>query len=73
MISTTTLPAISHAEEALRHSSHPALRRLVVEEDETRVVISGRVSSFYLKQMAQEAIMPIRGTRDVVNRVRVEN
>jgi osmotically-inducible protein OsmY len=56
----------------LRQSAHPALRRLLVEETETTVVISGRVSSYYLKQLAQEAIMPVRGCRDVVNQVLVE-
>jgi len=69
---SATIPVSSRLVQALRQSSHPALRRLLVEETETAVVISGRVSSYYLKQMAQEAIMPVRGARDVVNRVSVE-
>ena len=35
------------------------------------VVISGSVSSYYLKQLAQETIMPILDGRDLVNRVKV--
>ena len=67
-----TVPLTSRVVHALRDSSHPALRRLSVEENDTRVVITGRVSSYYLKQMAQEAVMPIRGEKDVVNQVLVE-
>src|SRR5438045_2701002 len=52
-----TIPVSSRLVQALRQSSHPALRRLAVEETDTSVVITGRVSSYYLKQMAQEAIM----------------
>jgi hypothetical protein len=66
------VPLSSRAASALRKSSHPALRRLAVEETDTQVVITGRVSSWYLKQLAQETIMPVRGPRDVVNRVLVE-
>jgi hypothetical protein len=69
---SATISVNSCVEQALRHSAHPALRRLLVEESETTVVITGRVTSFYLKQLAQETIMPLRGRRDVVNRVVVE-
>jgi hypothetical protein len=57
--------------EALRQSSHPVLRRLTVEETDSTIVITGRVSSYYLKQLAQETVMTVRGPRDVVNRVLV--
>ena len=67
-----TIPLTTRVVQALRQSSHPALRRLSVEENDTSVVITGRVSSYYLKQMAQEAIMPIRGAREVLNQVLVE-
>jgi hypothetical protein len=61
----------SRAIQALRQSAHPALRRLSVEESEEMVVITGRVSSYYLKQMAQEAVLALGGQRTVVNRVSV--
>ena len=35
------------------------------------VVINGRVSSYYLKQLAQEAVMPVLGGRELRNRVAV--
>ena len=61
----------SNAAQALRHSVHPALRRLFVEETDSTVVITGRVSSYYLKQMAQEAVLALGGDRTVINRVLV--
>jgi hypothetical protein len=60
------------AAEALRHSPIPALRKLCVEESSTGVVISGRVSSYYFKQMAQETVMPLLDHRALFNRVTVD-
>jgi hypothetical protein len=71
-MSTLSVAISSRAAQALRHSSHPALRALIVEETEQAIVISGRVSSYYLKQLAQEVIMQVRTGRDLVNRVTVE-
>jgi hypothetical protein len=61
----------SPAAQALRQSALPALRRLDIEETEARVVITGAVGSYYLKQLAQEAVMPVLGERELANRVRV--
>jgi hypothetical protein len=69
---STTIAVSPRTVQVLRQSSHPALRRLEVEETATAVVISGRVSSYYLKQLAQETVMPVCGSREVVNRVLVE-
>jgi len=48
-----------------------ALRRLSLEETETAVIIRGAVSSYYLKQMAQETLRPLLDGRQLVNQVRV--
>jgi hypothetical protein len=56
---------------ALRQSPIPALRKLSVEESEAAVVIDGKVSSYYLKQLAQETLMPLLGNRELRNRVSV--
>jgi sulfur carrier protein ThiS len=61
----------SRAALALDRSPIPALRKLSLEESEAAVVINGRVSSYYLKQLAQEAIMPVLGGRALLNRVAV--
>lgn len=57
--------------EAMTSSPLGQLRRLVVTVDDTRVVITGRVSSYYLKQMAQETVRPALGRRTLLNRVEV--
>jgi hypothetical protein len=58
-------------DQALQHSPIPALRRLNIEESEQEVVLTGSVSSYYLKQMAQETILPVIGPRTLRNRVTV--
>src|SRR5215510_2092831 len=72
MADTSAPSIIPHAAHALRQSPHPALHVLSIEETETAIVITGRVTSYYLKQLAQEAVMPVRGERQLVNRVIVE-
>jgi hypothetical protein len=57
--------------QAVQPNCHPALRSLRVQETEAEIIIYGRVSSYYLKQLAQETLMQARGTREVVNRVTV--
>jgi hypothetical protein len=60
------------AEQILRQSPIPALRRLHVEENDAEIVLSGWVASYYLKQLAQESLMPILGRRELLNRVTVQ-
>lgn len=55
----------------LRTSQMPELRRLVVTVNEDEVVITGRVTSFYMKQLAQEALRPTLGDRRLLNHVEV--
>jgi osmotically-inducible protein OsmY len=66
-----SLVSQSPAGQVLKQSPIPALRRLSVEENGQTVVLSGSVSSYYLKQLAQETIMPVLGSRELHNRVRV--
>jgi len=57
--------------EVLNLSPLPQLRRLVVTVSEEEVIITGEVSSFYLKQLAQEAMRPTLGDRRLLNLVEV--
>jgi hypothetical protein len=57
--------------EILTASPLPQLRRLVVTVNEVEVVITGRVSSYYMKQLAQEALRPTLGDRRLLNHVEV--
>ena len=59
------------ADQVLKQSPIPALRNLSVEENDHSVVLSGSVSSYYLKQLAQETIMPVLRDRQLHNRVLV--
>jgi hypothetical protein len=66
-----SLPEPARAVQALRLSPIPALRQLTVEETETIVTITGTVSSYYMKQLAQEAVMSTLAGRKLHNGVAV--
>ncbi len=68
---TTSILEQSRAAKALRQSPIPALRKLSLDETDAAVVISGSVPSYYLKQMAQEAVIPLLDGRELHNRVTV--
>jgi hypothetical protein len=70
-MSTSTLEQ-SRLALALRRSPIPALRKLTLTESETTITIQGQVSSYYLKQLAQETILPLLNGRQLLNCVRVE-
>lgn len=55
----------------LAKSTVSELRRLHVKENDQSIYLSGRVRSFYHKQLAQEAIRPVTAGRKVINRVDV--
>jgi hypothetical protein len=61
----------AQAEGRLRTSGHPALQCLVCECRARILVLRGRVSSYYLKQLAQELVRRIDGTEAIVNLVDV--
>lgn len=56
---------------ALADSNVAELRFLRVDESDNEICLTGRVRSFYHKQLAQEAIRPVAAGRQVVNRVDV--
>ena len=59
------------AQEALALSPLLALRRLDVHHNEDRLVITGRVATFYQKQQAQELVRNVAEGLHVVNEVEV--
>jgi hypothetical protein len=68
----TTATQSRSAADALRDCSLPFIRHLEVIESDDEVVISGRVNTYYYKQLAQEAVMPALGDRRLKNHVVVE-
>lgn len=61
----------SEPAEVLTTSPLPQLRRLIVTVNEAEIVITGQVTSYYMKQLAQEALRPTLGDRRLLNRVEV--
>lgn len=70
-MATAVLIAPPTPEAVLSASSMPELRRLAVVSTDESVILSGRVSSYYMKQMAQECVRGVTAGRRVVNRVEV--
>lgn len=63
------LDSLPRAAMLMRENPVNDLRRLDVTESDVEIVISGIVSSYYLKQMAQEAIRPALSGRRLRNQV----
>ena len=59
------------AVSVLRQSRISALHNLEVTASEDAIILTGKVGSYYYKQLAQEAIIPIAGHREIVNNIRV--
>ena len=59
------------AATALQQSPISALHSLEVTEEGDVLILSGKVGSYYYKQLAQETVISIAGKREVVNNIRV--
>lgn len=64
-------PVLQRVKAALDASPLVDLRELTVSADASCLLISGRVNSFYHKQLAQETVRPFALDRRVVNQVEV--
>jgi hypothetical protein len=62
----------ARAQAALASSPFYELRELQVEERDHSLLISGSVSSFYHKQLAQEVVRSVCKDIEVVNTICVE-
>ena len=64
--------AISEIAEALfRANSHTALRGISCNGEEGVLVLEGRLSTFFQKQLAQEIVANIDGVVRVINHIEV--
>ncbi len=59
------------AETRLKQSSHAALRRVRCDFHEGVLTLRGRVSSYYLKQLAQTLTAGVKEVQELVNRIEV--
>jgi hypothetical protein len=57
------------AQSALRNSPIQALRDIRVERDGEMLILSGMVETFYLKQLAQEALRGLTPGLHLVNEI----
>ena len=68
----TSMQEISHrAQIALKTSSLYALRMVTVEQAADGLILTGRVSTFYQKQQAQELVRTFAGETLVTNQIEV--
>ena len=68
-MTNTLLESPARAAALLRDNPVNDLRRLEVMESDSEIIITGIVTSYYLKQMAQEAIRPAVNGRRLRNKV----
>lgn len=73
MTPTENKEIVTAASAMLANSSVPELRSLRVDEYSNELQLRGNVRSFYHKQLAQEAILRVAGSLQVVNHVDVCN
>jgi len=59
------------AQKRIRRQPHLAFQRIWCEHAGGRLFLKGQVPSFYLKQLAQEAIAGMAGVVQVVNDIEV--
>ena len=67
--STPNHDVTERARERLRQSPHQEVRSVSCEFERGVLRLRGRLSSFYHKQLAQEAVAHMSGVREVVNEV----
>ena len=63
---------VAQAKEALERSAINDIRRLDVESDGDRVLLSGIVGSYYHKQLAQELVRNSVEGLEITNAISVE-
>ena len=61
----------TEARKCLHQSPHALLRKITCEFSDGVLVLRGQVPSFYHKQLAQEAIVHVKGVSRVVNEIEV--
>jgi osmotically-inducible protein OsmY len=67
----TTHQIVAIAEARLGASSYHAVRRVHCKSDQGVLVLEGRLSTFFHKQLAQELVADIEGVKQVVNQIEV--
>lgn len=59
------------ARQRIEQQSHLSVQRIWCEFREGHLILQGQVPSYYLKQLAQEAVAGLEGVEQVVNQIEV--
>ena len=66
-----TASVVSLAESQLRRSGHLPLSNIGCEFHQGVLILTGRLTTYYLKQMAQTAVVGLEEVEEIVNRIEV--
>lgn len=64
-----TCEPVTLLREVLRTAFEPSLRSIQVSQSETCLILSGRLTCYYHKQLAQQLVMPYLQGRRLVNEI----
>jgi osmotically-inducible protein OsmY len=65
-------PLLHRIDHAIRTNPHASRRRVFLESAQGKVVLRGKVDTFYQKQMIQESLRGIEGIGAISNLLEVE-
>jgi osmotically-inducible protein OsmY len=68
---TATRPLSERIHDALNTNPHVPMQQVRIEAEDGHVVLKGQVSSFFQKQMAQEALRRVDGVQRIDNLLQV--
>lgn len=68
---TFSRPLFERIHDALTTNPHVPSRQVRIETEDGRVVLKGSVSSYFQKQMAQEAVRRVDGVQQIDNMLQV--
>lgn len=60
------------AHRRFEHSCHRQLRQVTCHFHEGALILHGQLPSYYLKQLAQEAVMELEGVEEIINHIAVK-
>lgn len=68
---TLSRPLFERIHDALTTNPHVPNHQVLVEGENGRIVLKGNVTSFFQKQMAQEAVRRVDGVQQIDNLLQV--
>lgn len=66
-------PLLHRIDSAIRQNPHVLRRRVFLESAQGKIILRGKVDSFYQKQMVQEVLRGIDGIAQISNQLEVDD